>query len=103
MICPSKSTVIVPELRRPTFAEFCISSIVSDGITSSSPLEIALPSDITVQVSTNHTPPEKTVPHVPESNEMIVAWASWTAKIENAKIKTANIGIKDKNFTSSFL
>ena len=37
------------------------------------------------------------------SRLVVAACASWLAKIENAKRKTAKIGIKDKNFNSFFL
>ena len=96
-LLPVFDTVIVPKLVRvpmlvmPVPAEFDITSVVPSGTTSSSPVAIVLPLVLIVHVFVGifHVPPY--VGHDEASSVMVVACASWVAKVDNVKIKAAKI------------
>ena len=89
-IFPPEFMVMMPKLRRAVPLGFDIFSVVPDGITSSSVTAIELPLVVIVHVLVG-------IFHVPyvgqevASSVMVVACASWGAKVNNAKINTAKM------------
>ena len=100
VICPPELMVMMPLLVRPLPpAGLVIDSVVPFGITSSSVAFIEWPIVLIVHVLPAHNPPY-------EGHELafsvVVACASWAAKVDNVKINIAKIERWNKIFNSYY-